>query len=127
MPANRTPVFIVCSPRGRSGKTLIARTLAEFLLANDRATNAFDINRNENALANYLPRYTAVADLRDTKGQMALFDELIEGDEISKVVDLGGEAFDTFFTVMRQVNFVDEARRRLVDTAVLYVAAPDRR
>lgn len=127
MAGHRTPVYIVCTPRGRAGKTLIARTLTEFLLANDRSAVAFDINRNENALAGYLPRYTAVADLRDTKGQMALFDELIEGDGMSKVVDLGGEAFDTFFTVMRQINFVEEARHRAVDTGVLFVAAPDRR
>jgi len=123
----RTPVYIVCSPRARAGKTLIARTLTEFLLANNRATVAFDINRNENALAGYLPRYTAIANLRDTKGQMALFDELIEGADMSKVVDLGSEAFDEFFTVMRQINFVEEARRRSVDTGLLFVAGPDRR
>jgi len=59
----RTPVYIVCSPRPRVGKTLIARALAEFLRADGRGVAAFDVNPDEFALVDYLPGYTAVASI----------------------------------------------------------------
>ena len=79
--ARRTPVFIACSPRPRVGKTLLARLLTEFYRAEGRPVAAFDVNPNEFMLVDYLPRYTAVASIGDTLGQMALFDELITPDE----------------------------------------------
>ena len=57
----RTPIFIIASPRPRVGKTLLARTLAEFFRSEDRPVSAFDCNPGEFALVDYLPGYTAVA------------------------------------------------------------------
>lgn len=120
--ARRTPVYIVCSPRPRVGKTLIARVLTDFELVNNRLPIAYDLNRNENALAALLPRHTVIADLSETRGQMALFDQLIAGGDIPRIVDLGSEAFDPFFTVARQIGFMEEARRRGIDPVLLFVA-----
>lgn len=120
--ARRTPVYIVCSPRPRVGKTLMARVLTDFQLVNNRLPVAYDLNRNENLLATLLPRHTVIADLGDIKGQMALFDQLIAGGDIPRIVDLGAEAFDPFFTVARQIGFMDEARRRGIDPMLLFVA-----
>ena len=57
----RTPIFIVCSPRPRVGKTLLARALAEFFRADERPVAAFDVNPDEFSLVDYLPGHTAVA------------------------------------------------------------------
>ena len=92
--ARRTPVYIICSPRPRVGKTLLARVLTDFQLVNNRLPVAYDLNRNENLLATLLPRHTVIADLSDTRGQMALFDELIAGQGMPRIVDLGAEAGD---------------------------------
>ena len=46
----RTPVFMICSPRPRVGKTLLARALVEFFRANSRPVSAFDVNPDEFAL-----------------------------------------------------------------------------
>lgn len=122
-----TPVFIVTSSRTRVGKTLIARALTEYFSAQNRPVAAFDVNPDEFALMDYLPALTAAASIRDTRGEMALFDQLVLGDRTPKVVDLGAGLFERFFAVMQQTNFMAEARRRGVMPMVLYLAGPDDR
>ena len=107
MPRSKS-IYIVCSPRQRVGKTLIARVLTEFILADGRSAVAFDLNPNNAALYSFLPRYAALADLSTTRGQMALFDELISEDEVTKVIDLGDECFEKFFTLLRQLGIDHE-------------------
>jgi hypothetical protein len=120
-------IYIVCSPRQRVGKTLIARALTEFILADARSAVAFDLNPNNAALYGFLPRYAALADLSTTRGQMALFDELISQDEVTKVIDLGDESFEKFFTLLRQLGLVEEARRRDIEVVTLFIGDPDPR
>lgn len=120
-------ITIICSPRQRVGKTLIARAFTEFILADGRAAIAFDVNPNNAALYGFLPRYTARADIETTRGQMALFDELIADDEVMKVIDLGDQAFDKFFTLLRQIALVEEARRRGIAVIALFIGDPDPR
>jgi hypothetical protein len=128
MSSRQKAIYIVCSPRQRVGKTLIARALTEFILADGRrAAVAFDVNPNNAALYGFLPRYTARADIETTRGQMALFDELIAEDEVVKVIDLGDQAFDRFFTLIRQIALVDEARRRGIEVVTLFIGDPDPR
>jgi hypothetical protein len=123
----RTPIFIVASPRPRVGKTLFARALVEFFCAQRRPVSAFDVNPDEFALLEHLPAYTAASSLHDTRGEMALFDQLIMPDQVPKVVDLGHGLFDRFFAVMQAIDFSTEARRKAVVPMVLFVADPDQR
>ena len=127
MPEPATPVFIVTSSRPRVGKTLIARALTEYFCAQRRPVAAFDVNPDEFKLIDYLPAYTAAASLNDTRGEMALFDQLVLEDQVPKVVDLGHQPFDRFFAVMQQIDFAAEARRRAIAPMVLFVADPDER
>lgn len=122
-----TPVFIVTSSRPRVGKTLLARVLVEFYCAQHRPVCAFDVNPDEFTLLDYLPAHTAAASIRDTRGEMALFDQLVLGDQVPKVVDLGYAQFERFFAVMQEINFLAEARRRDVVPMVLFVADADER
>lgn len=123
----RTPVFIVTSSRPRVGKTLIARALTEYFVAQSRAVAAFDVNPDEFKLIDHLPAYTAAASINDTRGEMALFDQLAADDDVAKVVDLGHLLLDRFFTILQQIDFAAEARRRAVAPMVLFVADPDDR
>src|SRR5205807_8576662 len=45
-----THVYIVASPRPRSGKTLLARALSEFFRADGRPVRAFDLDTMDGAL-----------------------------------------------------------------------------
>jgi hypothetical protein len=56
---------------------------------------------------------------------MALFDRLVADEDVTKVIDLGHESFESFFAVAHQIGFVEEARRRSVATAILFVVTPD--
>ena len=119
----RTPIFIIASPRPRVGKTLLARMLAEFFRSEDRPVAGVRLSTpDEFALVDYLPGYTAVADIADTRDQITLFDQLLADDHVPKVVDLGHALFDKFFTVIQQIGFAEEARRRGATPVVLFLA-----
>jgi hypothetical protein len=122
-----TPIFIVTSSRPRVGKTLIARALTEYFFVQNRPVAAFDVNPDEFKLIDHLPAYTAAASLNDTRGEMALFDQLVVPDGIPKVVDLGHALFDRFFSVMQQIDFVTATHRHGVSPMVLFLADPDER
>jgi hypothetical protein len=109
----RTPIFIVTSSRPRVGKTLIARAMVEYFRVQNRPVSAFDVNPDEFSLLDHLPAYTAAASIRDTRGEMALFDQLVLDDGVPKVVDLGQALFERFFAVLQPM--------------VLFVADPDER
>jgi hypothetical protein len=122
----RSSVTIVASPRPRVGKTLLARLLTDFHLHEGRPVAAFDLNAGEGSLVEFLPEQVTVADIGDIQGQMALFDRLIENDDINKVVDLGHESLESFFALAQRIGFADEARRRGIAPAILFVATPDK-
>src|SRR5262249_17329806 len=53
--------------------------------------------------------------------------QLLAEDRIPKVVDVGHSLFDKFFTVIQQIGFAEEARRRGATPVVLFIADGDRR
>src|SRR5580700_3634387 len=101
----RTPVFIICSRRPRVGKTLAARLLIEFLHGDGRAVAGFDINPDDYALADCLPRHAAVANIANTRGQIALFDKLVVDDGTAKILDVGASSFEGFFSLVHELGF----------------------
>jgi hypothetical protein len=122
---HRTPLYIVCSPRAQVGRTLVARLLVDYFLLEGRNAAAFDFEAEAPALIDFLPGYTEKAEVTDIEGQMTLFDRLIVADRMPKVVDLAPAAFRQFFSVMRQIGFIDDARGRGIEPVALFMAAPD--
>jgi hypothetical protein len=121
----RHSVTIVASPRSRVGKTLLARLLTDFHAQEGREVAAFDLNSGGGTLAAFLPERTTVAEIASTKGQIALFDRLIADDGVTKVIDLGHESFAGFFALANQLGFAEEAHRRAIAPAILFVITPD--
>ena len=117
----RSPVIVVCSPRPRVGRTLVARLLVDYFLADDRSVVAFDANPNDPVLSEYLPGHAIPATIADTRGQMALFDRLIVNIGVPKVIDLAAEQYSQFFDIVEQIDFVDEARQRGIDSVFMFV------
>ncbi|HLH87903.1 MAG TPA: hypothetical protein VKX28_05545 [Xanthobacteraceae bacterium] len=120
-----THVYIVASPRPRSGKTLLARALAEFFLTDGRPVGTFDLDTLDATLARFLPKLTVRADIADTRGQVALFDELIIANEKPKVVDVSAHAYEPFLRVMEQIGFATEAPRVSVGPVILFAATAE--
>jgi hypothetical protein len=121
-PRRSTTVFIIASPRPATGKTFLARLLAEFLHMNGGLVEAFELSPGDVALSDHLPEYTTPSDLDSTQAQMRLFDRLILADGVAKVVDVGHESFQRFFSLIEEIGFAREARRRGLDVIVLYAA-----
>jgi hypothetical protein len=119
------PLYVVCSPFRGVGKTLVARLLAEFYVVNDRPVAAFDLADEGPQLADYLPDITTVADIGDTRGQMAFFDRLIADDVGARIIDLSHRAFKNFFTVVQEIRFFEEARRRSIEPLILFIIDSD--
>jgi hypothetical protein len=117
-----TALFVVASPRPASGKTFLARLVVDFLRMNGGPVEAFELSPGDVALSDRLPNLTAHADLETTKARVRLFDRLILADGVAKVVDVGHLAFARFFSLMEQIGFADEAKRRTLDAIVLYAA-----
>jgi hypothetical protein len=120
-----TPLYVVCSPCRRVGKTLVSRLLTEFYVVNDRPVAAFDLADEGPQLADYLPDITTVADISDTRGQMAFFDRLIADDMGARIIDLDRRAFKNFFTVVQEIRFFEEARHRSIEPLILFIIDPD--
>ena len=116
------PIYIVASPRPRVGKTLLARLLLEFFRSEGRPLVGFDLNPREPALADRFPSMVWRVDIADTRGQMELFDRLLADQASLKVVDLGYSRFEQFFAVVEEIGFVPEARRRLIEPIILFIA-----
>ena len=120
-----TPLYVVCSPCRRVGKTLVSRLLTEFYVVNDRPVAAFDLADEGPQLADYLPDITTIVDISDTRGQMAFFDRLIADDVGARIIDLDRRAFKNFFTVVQEIRFFEEARHRSIEPLILYIIDPD--
>jgi hypothetical protein len=116
-----TPLYIVCSPSRCIGKTLVSRLLTEFFVLNDRQVAAFDLADEGPQLLDYLPQFTTVANIGDIPGQVSFFEQLIAGSESTKIIDLSHRAFESFFTVVEQIGFFEEARFRLVEPIILFI------
>jgi hypothetical protein len=122
----RNTVTIVASPRPRVGKTLLARLLVDYHKQEGRAVQAFDLNSGENTLAQFLPGEVKSAALGNVQSQMALFDSLVSPDDCAKIVDVGHDAYESFFSLAHHIGFMDEARRRSIAPLILFMISNDK-
>jgi hypothetical protein len=119
------PIYVVCSPSRRVGKTLIARLLTEHHLADARAIAAFDLADEGPRLADFLPHQATIADIHDVRGQMRFFDFLIEGNQVPKIIDVSHREFANFFAIVDKIGLFQEARRRSIEPLILFLIDPD--
>jgi len=115
------PLYVVASPRPRTGKTLLARLLMEFFQDSGRQLIGFDLNPREPMLAGRFPKLVWPVDIGNIHGQMELFDRLVADTASTKVIDLGYGPFEQFFRVIGDIGFAEEARRRGMDTIVFFL------
>jgi hypothetical protein len=119
------PLYIVCSPLRGVGKTLVARLLIELYLIEGRDVAAFDLADEGPQLADYLPGIAAIADIGETRGQMALFDRILAGNGAVTVIDLPHRALRNFFAVAQKIGFFQEARRAAIEPLLLFLVGHD--
>jgi len=123
--ADLSYAIIVASLHGRTGKTLLARVIAEYFMLSGEMPYIFDTDPVDHRLLTLFPHTTRVVDLPQVPHQMTLFDTLAKASRESRIVDLTHRSFGQFFDLMRQTDFIAEARARGVEPVILYI--PDRR
>lgn len=116
--------IIVASLRPRTGKTLLARLIADHFLLTERRIEIFDTDAVEKTLTASFPGKSVVIDLERTVDQMKLFDTLAEPMPESQVIDLTHRSFHKFFKLMRDADYVTEAKARGIEPVIFYI--PDR-
>jgi hypothetical protein len=119
------PIYIVCSPSRRVGKTLVSRLLNDFHVADGRPVKAFDLADESPRLTDFVSGTAMAAQIGDMPGQMAFFDGLIAGKEASKIIDVGHREFENFFTVAHKIGLFEEARRRGIEPLILFLIDPE--
>jgi len=113
---------IVASLHARTGKTLLARVLAEYFILSGRRPMLFDTDTTEYRLSASFPNETLAVDPSHVPDQMTLFDTLALTTPEARVVDVTHQSFRKFFKVMQDSHFAPEARARQVEPVIFYIA-----
>lgn len=115
-----TLVFISCSPHPRTGVSTTARLLTDFYLSRQTQVEGFDTDPHEPQYGALFPQCVRVVDATDIRGQISLFDRLLVHDEIPKIIDIWHRSYERFFSIVKDIGFIEEARRHSVEPVVLF-------
>jgi hypothetical protein len=116
---------VVASARARTGKTLLARALADYFIAAGTSVELFETEAAAPKLSGYFPERTTVVDLDKVLDQMMLFDRLAMPTAQVRVVDVAAHSFAKFFDLLRETDYVAEARARGIETVIFYIPERD--
>lgn len=120
----RTFVFVACSAHPRTGVSTTARLLTDFYLSRQAPVEGFDTDPHEPRYGELFPDCVRVVDAGDIRGQISLFDRLLVHDEIPKIIDVWHRSYERFFTTVRDIGFIEEARRHGVEPILLFHVDP---
>jgi hypothetical protein len=118
---------IVTSLHARTGKTLLSRVIADYVLLSGDNPMIFDTDPLEQTLSASFPAQSVVVDIEKVRDQMTLFDNLASPSIDSRVVDLSHLAYRKFFNLMRDTDFIPEARSAGIEPVIFYLVDHDRR
>ena len=124
MPAPST-IYIVCSDRGRNGKTLLARILVDHLLIAGRDPFCFDLGAPEGALRAFFPGRTALIDMNDETSRAKFFDLLLGRAGRDYVIDVPSAQLARFCEAASTLQLPEVARAKDFRLCVLYVVDRD--
>ncbi len=109
--AKAPTVHIIASHETRNGKTLLARTIADYLLLDDHDPFLIDTDAPAGDLRNYFPGRTQLADFAHVQGQIKIFDTILGSAGRDYVIDLTAQHTDGFFQSMKELDYVAEIRK----------------
>jgi hypothetical protein len=119
------PLYVVCSPSREVGKTLLARLLTDFCVANRRAVEAFDLADESPRLNDFAPDHAEVVDIGNVRSQVRLFDSLVAKNDVTKIIDVDRRQFGNFFVIANKIQLFEEARRQAIEPVLLFLIDPN--
>ncbi|MCA3562629.1 MAG: hypothetical protein IOC82_16565 [Aestuariivirga sp.] len=124
MPVTPT-IYIVCSDRGRNGKTLLARILVDHLLIAERDPFCFDLSAPEGALRAYFPGRTALIDMGDENSRAKLFGILLARAGRDYVIDVPSAQLARFSEAAGAIGLHGKAAAMGLRLCILFVVDRD--
>jgi len=115
---------IVCSNRGRNGKSLVARLYTDYLLLTGQNPVVFDADTPHGHLRRFFPERSELIDIVRTDRQVAMFDRIMAEPWRDYVVDLPARDLVRFFDIIEEIDLISEARRVAMPVVVLFVVEP---
>jgi hypothetical protein len=109
-------VIIVGADKGGVGKTMVSRTLLDYLKSNAIEHRAFDSEAPLGVLKRFYPDKTEIVDLTESDGQMSIFDTL--GIPVT-VIDIRAGLLSPTLKTLAEIGFIDPAKCNLVVLHVL--------
>lgn len=117
--------YVVCSPRARSGKTVLSRALTDYLFVTNTDPWVYDTDIGEGELSSYFPDNSTITDLDRVQGQMTMFDGLLGAYHGSYVIDVAQRQLERFFDILNDIEFVPEASQVGLEIIVLMIVDRD--
>lgn len=99
--------------------------LADFFLQSRDSVEIFDTDAANPKLSEHFLGCSTVLDLERVRDQVSLFDRLAAPSAQVQIVDVATHAFKKFFDLMRESDYVAEARARNVETVIFYIPGRD--
>lgn len=103
-------VIIVGANKGGVGKTLVTRTLLDYLQSNGIDYRPFDTESPQGDLKRFYPR-AEVVDLADSDGQIAVFDTL--GDAVT-VIDIRAGLLTKTLETLSEIGFINPEKYTVI-------------
>jgi hypothetical protein len=112
-------VFLIGADKGGVGKTTVARTLIEYLTAQQISTRAFDTESPKGALHRFHPKITEIVDVTEVSGQMRIFDTV--SDSSVTVIDVRAGLLSSTLRTLRNIEFLDSAKKGQLTFVVFHI------
>ena len=117
-------VILVGADKGGVGKTTVARTLLDYFGAHHTPMRAFDTESPRGTLKRFHPEVTEVVDVSAVADQMKIFDTLGSADARVTVIDVRAGLLSATLQVLRDIGFIDSARKGQITFAVFHILGP---
>src|ERR1700693_500592 len=121
---DKPTVIIVGADKGGVGKTTVARTLLDYLIAHQIPARAFDTEAPKGTLKRFHPDSTDIVDINQVADQMKIFDTLNSADVPVTVIDVRAGLMAQTLRALRDFGFIDAARKGQITFAVFHILAP---
>jgi len=115
-------VILVGADKGGVGKTIVARTLLDYLAAKKIPARAFDTEAPKGTLKRFHPDSTDVVDVTSAADQARIFDTLTSS-EVT-VIDVRAGLLSTTLGVLRDIGFLEVAKNGDVRLMVFHILGP---
>lgn len=115
-------VVLVGADKGGVGKTTVARTLLDYLIARKVPTRAFDTESPKGTLKRFHPDVTEIVDITTVPDQMRIFDSL--SDAQVTVIDVRAGLLTPTLKALRDIGFTDAARKGQISLTLFHILGP---